>query len=170
MDDTRRAKLSIVSVELPDGVTFEQYVLRTPPSATVVVLDERDRVLLIWRHRFIVDRWVWELPGGYIEDSETPETAATREVLEETGWRPRSVEPLATFQPWIGMADSENHVLLARGADYAGEPHDVNEATAVEWIELPEAIERMNAGEIAGAGSVVGLLKAQELLRRERAS
>jgi len=79
-------KLSIASVELPDGVRFEQYVLRMPKAATVVVLDEaRERVLMMWRHRFIIDRWVWELPGGYVEAGEDPAVTAAREVEEETG-------------------------------------------------------------------------------------
>jgi 8-oxo-dGTP pyrophosphatase MutT (NUDIX family) len=46
-----------------------------------------ERVLLMRRHRFIVDRWVWELPGGYVDDGEGSGAAAAREVEEETGWR-----------------------------------------------------------------------------------
>jgi len=43
IDDTRRLRLSIASVELPDGVHFEQYVLRMPKAAMMVVLnDTRD--------------------------------------------------------------------------------------------------------------------------------
>jgi SAM-dependent methyltransferase len=54
-------------VELPDGTTFTQYVFRLRRSVIVLVLDEPgSHVLLIWRHRFIVDKWVWELPGGYV--------------------------------------------------------------------------------------------------------
>ena len=90
VDDTRRAVLSIADVELPDGVRFEQYVLRVPAAAMVVVLDDADRVLMMWRHRFILDRWVWELPGGYLDPDEDPAVCAAREVEEETGWRPRT--------------------------------------------------------------------------------
>ncbi|PZS29363.1 MAG: NUDIX hydrolase [Pseudonocardiales bacterium] len=168
VDDTRRAHLSLATVELPDGKVFEQYLLRTPPSATVVVLDDRDRVLLIWRHRFIIDKWVWELPGGYVDPAEDPSDAAVRELFEETGWRTGSVEHIGSFQPWIGMADSENHLYLARGAEYVSEPKDINEAAAVEWLDLDEAVRRMDAGEIAGAGSIIGLLKVQAMRRRER--
>jgi 8-oxo-dGTP pyrophosphatase MutT (NUDIX family) len=42
----------------------------------------------MWRHRFTTDSWAWELPMGLVEESESPEGAAAREVLEETGWRP----------------------------------------------------------------------------------
>jgi 8-oxo-dGTP pyrophosphatase MutT (NUDIX family) len=69
-------------------VTFEQYVLRMPKAAMMVVLDDNDRVLMMWRHRFIIDRWVWELPGGYVDPNEDPTVTAAREVEEETGWRP----------------------------------------------------------------------------------
>jgi 8-oxo-dGTP pyrophosphatase MutT (NUDIX family) len=57
-------------------------------TATTVGVDDQDRVLLMWRHRFIVDRWVWKLTGGYVDQAEDAAAAAAREVEEETGWRP----------------------------------------------------------------------------------
>src|SRR3954468_680591 len=84
VDDTRRARVSIAEVELPDGVRFEQWVLRLPKAAIVVVLnDAGDSVLMLWRHRFVIDRWVWELPGGYLEDDEHGRGA------QYTRWRRR---------------------------------------------------------------------------------
>ncbi|MGH3901018.1 MAG: NUDIX domain-containing protein, partial [Pseudonocardiaceae bacterium] len=81
VDDTRRLRLSVAQVELPDGVRFEQYVLRMPKAAMTVLLDDAgQRVLLIWRHRFVLDRWTWELPGGYVDSNENPAVTAAREV------------------------------------------------------------------------------------------
>ena len=158
VDDTRRAVLSIADVELPDGVRFEQYVLRMPGAAMVVVLDDADRVLMMWRHRFVIDRWVWELPGGYVEDTEDVALTAAREVEEETGWRPRTVEPMLSVQPMIGTADAENLLFLGRGADYIGTPTDVNEAERIGWIPLDDVLDYVRRGEIIGAASVAGLL------------
>jgi 8-oxo-dGTP pyrophosphatase MutT (NUDIX family) len=161
VDDSRRARLSVAEVELPDGVTFEQYVLRVPRAAMAVVLDEPgERVLMMWRHRFVIDRWVWELPGGYVDDGEDPVATAAREAEEETGWRPSRLEPLISFQPMVGTADAENLLFIGRGAEYIGTPADINEAKAVEWIELASVPERIAQGEIVGAASVVGLLAA----------
>ena len=85
VDQNPHLRLSIASVELPDGTRFEQYVARMPRCAMTVVLDEdAERILLIWRHRFVIDRWVWELPGGYIDPGEDGLAAAAREVEDSS--------------------------------------------------------------------------------------
>lgn len=159
VDDTRRLSLSIASVELPDGTKFEQYVLRMPKAAMMVVLnDAGDHVLMMWRHRFIIDRWVWELPGGYVDPHENPAATAAREVEEETGWRPRSVKPLVALQPSVGTTDAENLLYISHGADHIGDPPDINEAERIAWLPLVEIPARIQSGEIVGAASLVGLL------------
>jgi 8-oxo-dGTP pyrophosphatase MutT (NUDIX family) len=158
VDDTRRAVLSIADVELPDGVQFQQYVLRVPAAAIVVVLDDQERVLMMWRHRFILDRWVWELPGGYLDPDEDPAVCAAREVEEETGWRPRAMEELFTFQPMVGTIDQPNNIYLARGAEHTGSEPDINEAERIGWIPLDDVEQHIRDGEIVGAGSIAGLL------------
>jgi 8-oxo-dGTP pyrophosphatase MutT (NUDIX family) len=158
VDDTRRAVLSIADVELPDGLRFEQYVLRIPQAAIVAVVDGLERVLMMHRHRFVIDRWVWELPGGYLDPDEDPVVCAAREVEEETGWRPRSMQPLLTIQPMVSTIDQDNRLYLARGADPTGADPDINEASAVAWIPLDEVRDRIENGGIVGAGSVAALL------------
>jgi 8-oxo-dGTP pyrophosphatase MutT (NUDIX family) len=165
IDATRRLRLSIAEVELPDGVRFEQYVLRIPAAAMAVVVDDQMRVLMLRRHRFILDRWVWELPGGYVDEDEGEEPAecAAREAEEETGWRPAVVEHLVTFQPMVGTADAPNHLFLGRGPKYVGEP-DVNEPGEVAWIPLTDVPAMIVEGGVVGAASVIGLLAARERL------
>ena len=159
VDDTRRLRLSIAQVELPDGVRFEQYVLRMPKAAMTVLLDDvGQRVLMIWRHRFVVDCWTWELPGGYVDPDEDPAVTAAREVEEETGWRPRSMRLLTRFQPLVGSADFENLVFLGEGAQDTRRLADINEAARVEWIGLDSVRDRIARGEIIGAGTQIGLL------------
>lgn len=165
VDDTRRLSLRLVQVELPDGVQFEQYVLRMPKASMAVVLDDvGDHVLMIWRHRFVPDRWTWELPGGYVDPDEDVAATATREVEEETGWRPRNLRLIGTFQPLAGTADFENLVFLSEGAENMGKQVDINETVRIEWVALDSIPARIAQGEIIGAGAQIGLL--QVLLSR----
>jgi len=160
VDENRHIRLSIASVELPDGGQFDQYVFRIPRCVMTAVLDdEGERILLIWRHRFIIDRWDWEVPGGYADPGENPVETAAREAEEETGWRPRNLEFLLSFQPMIGSADAAQDLYLARGADLVGKPHG-DEAEIVRWVPLEEAQELIRRGEIVGAATVMAVLHA----------
>jgi 8-oxo-dGTP pyrophosphatase MutT (NUDIX family) len=92
VDDTPHIRVGLADVELPNHLRFTQYAFRMRRCAMTVVLDDAgERLLLMQRHRFIVDRWVWELPGGYADVGEDL-AAAAREVVEETGWQPRDFE------------------------------------------------------------------------------
>ncbi|WP_241999229.1 NUDIX domain-containing protein [Kribbella sp. VKM Ac-2569] len=83
---------------------------------------------------------------------------AAREVEEETGWRPRNVKPLVSLRTSVGTADAESMLFVSYGADYIGEPEDINEAEGVNWLGLDSIRERIDTGEIIGAASLVGLL------------
>jgi 8-oxo-dGTP pyrophosphatase MutT (NUDIX family) len=164
VDDTSHVRISLADIELPGGVRFTQYVFKLRRAAMAVVLDDPgERVLLMRRHRFIVDRWVWELPGGYVDDGEDPAAAAAREVEEETGWRPRRMEYVLSCQPMIGNADYPQDLYLAHGAELAGEP-EVDEAAEVRWVPLDQTPAMIASGGILGAVTVIGVQHA--LLRR----
>ena len=71
-----------------------------PNQAAGTIVRDPDRgVLLLWRHRFITDTWGWEIPAGRIDPGETPEQAAARETLEETGWEPARAAAARALPP-----------------------------------------------------------------------
>jgi hypothetical protein len=63
VDDTPHIRVSLADVELPNHVRFTQCVFRMRRCAMTVVLDAGDRILLMRRHRFIVDAaYSWSRP------------------------------------------------------------------------------------------------------------
>ena len=100
----------------PVSRRFEHHVVRVPRPAVGCVVHDPDRgVLLLWRHRFITDTWGWEIPAGGVDEGESPEAAAARETLEETGWRPGPLAPLMlTYHPSNGLTNQVFHLLRRR--------------------------------------------------------
>ncbi|MFI6927813.1 NUDIX hydrolase [Nonomuraea spiralis] len=149
--------IRIADVELPDGRHLDHRLVRTAPGAGAVVTDDQDRVLLIWRHRFITDSWGWEIPIGQVDEGEMPMVAAAREVEEETGWRPGPLRPLLSIQPTNGFTDSLNHVYRADSATHIGPPTDPWEAERIEWVPLSGIRRLVDAGEIV-CGTTLSVL------------
>ncbi|HEY0450015.1 NUDIX hydrolase [Actinophytocola sp.] len=111
----------------------------------VVISTDRTKVALIGR----LDRrgrLLWSLPKGHIEEGETPEQTAVREVSEETGILGEIMRPLGTIDYWF-VADRRrihktvHHFLMAeRGGELSDD--DV-EVTEVAWVPLDELEERL---------------------------
>jgi 8-oxo-dGTP pyrophosphatase MutT (NUDIX family) len=146
-----------LDVEQPDGKRVPYDAVRLSDVAAAVVTDAEQRVLLLWRHRFLTDTWAWELPMGIVEPGEAPIDAAAREVEEETGWRPGPLSPLILSQPGSGIMDSTHHVFRATSAEYVGEPVEQNESDRIEWIPLTEVPAMIARQEIVHGMTLVGL-------------
>lgn len=156
--DNRWVTLDLVDVEPPGVDRFEHHVVKLHHVAVAAVLDDQDRVLMLWRYRFVPRQWGWELPGGIVDAGEDPHATALRETEEETGWRPEALEHVVSYQPMVGMVDSPHEIYAGRGAKHVGEPTDAEEAGRVAWVPLAEIPELMARGELMGSGTLVALL------------
>lgn len=145
-------------VELPNGTRFDHRLIRRPPGAGAVVRDAQDRVLLLWRHRFITNTWGYEIPMGGIHEGESPKTAAAREVQEETGWQPGPLRPLLYTQPSSGLTDSQHHVFVTNSAEHVGEPEDDWESERIEWVPLGQIPHLIRQRALVNGPSISALL------------
>jgi 8-oxo-dGTP pyrophosphatase MutT (NUDIX family) len=150
--------LGQVDVGLPSRERIWHHVVRLHRAVAVVLLDDPGRVLLTRRHRFIQDRWGWELPGGLVDEDEEPRDAAVRELEEQTGYRAAQLEPLVTFEAAAEIADAERVVFVGRDAQRVGEPVRSEGIERVEWFPIESVPELIAEGQIWNAASAVGLL------------
>ncbi|MFB9831022.1 NUDIX hydrolase [Actinoallomurus acaciae] len=150
--------IRLADVEISGGRHLQHRLIRTQPGAGAVVVDDRQRVLLMWRHRFITDAWGWEIPIGGINPGEDPVAAAAREVEEETGWRPGPLRPLVVTHPTPGISDSQHTIFRADTATYVGPPQEDWESERIEWVPLSEIRELVDKQDIVSGTTLAALL------------
>lgn len=100
------------------------------------VLLRDGRALLCHRHP--ERRWypnVWDLPGGHIEDGETPAQTVSRELSEELGVRATRWVPLETH---VDVPDAETHAFAV--VEWEGEPANLapDEHDELRWVGADE--------------------------------
>jgi ADP-ribose pyrophosphatase len=146
-------------VRMPNGRDITVDAIRHPPSVVIVPVPEPGHVILIRQFRYPVQRSLWELPAGSVDDGETPEAAARRECHEEIGLVPDTVVRLGAFYPTPGYCDEEMIFFRASGLNESSEAAPVDEDEDIEprTFTLPEAREMIRRGEITDMKTVVGL-------------
>ena len=115
------------------------------PAPTVDVVLQRDSKVLMIRRMNEPFKGQLALPGGFINEGETAESAARREALEETSLEVEPIEILGVYSD--PKRDPRRHVMsvvfvgiITGGTEKAGD-----DAQEIEWIEL----EKIDASRLA---------------------
>jgi ADP-ribose pyrophosphatase len=144
-----------------DGRKHVRQIIRHPGAAVVVPRLDDGRVVLIRNYRTAVGRHVIELPAGTLDPGEEPIVTAHRELIEETGYRARSMELLTSFLSSPGILDERMHLFLATGLEPG--PTDLQADEQIEPLVLPweEALAMARNRQIDDAKTLIGLLYAE---------
>jgi len=158
--DGRVIKVSVDTVELPNGLRIPLELVRHPGGAAVAAIDAENRVCLLRQYRHAAAGYVYELSAGKLEPDEPPEATARRELLEEGAVSARDWSSLGAFFSSPGVFTEVIHLYLATGLSAATAKPEEDEVFQVEWWPLDVAVERALSGELVDAKTIVGILRA----------
>jgi 8-oxo-dGTP pyrophosphatase MutT (NUDIX family) len=139
------------------------YVTEFGTKACLMILDG-DSILLTRQYRFIVDRPVWEIPGGKAEEGEDAAESAVRECEEETGIRGLDVKPLINYLQGLDCSTANVRLFYATEFETVKkfEP-DPKEVDMIRWVPFAECMQMVASGEIVDHASIVAFLYYQHL-------
>lgn len=158
---------------------YERYDGRMSEPVRRIKLERGDSVAVIIRHRDTGqillaeqfkyptygrgDGWIVETVAGIVDEGETAEEAAHREVREEIGHDLLLLEPIATFyvspggtseQVTLFYGEVSEATRVGLGGGLAAEGEDIK----LHALSLEEASRALAAGEIVDAKTLIGLM------------
>lgn len=138
-------------------------------SAVIILpLTEDKKSIVIVQPRVFTETGIGvEIPAGYIDEGETPEEAARRELREETGYVARELIPLKSFYQDQGISGAYNHAFLALGCKKEYE-QDLDRDEYIKYLECTfnDLIWLVNNGFINDANGIITIEQARKVMKR----
>src|SRR3990167_8762031 len=121
--------VEVDKVVLRNGREAELAIVRHRPSVVLIPVQDDGQVVMIRQYRRALNRDIWELPAGNVDDGESAEAAAAREGEEEIRQVPTRIDRLGSFYPTPGYCDEEMIFFRVSGlrppaADSSHKPDD----------------------------------------------
>ena len=134
-------------------------------AAGVLVIDDRDQVLLVGQHRYPLDEYSWEIPEGGVPAGETGVDGARRELREETGVEAAEWREIGRVHLSNSVSDELAVLFLATGLTHGVATPDATEDLAIRWLPFDEVLAMTLDGRITDAMTVIAVERLA-LLRR----
>ena len=131
------------------GATKRFSLIECVDWVNIIALTPDDRVVVIRQFRVGTNSVCVEIPGGMVDDGETPLAAAMRELEEETGYTAKSWRMLGRVAPNPAIQNNHLHSFLALDAEQtAPQRLDSNEVIDIELVPLPDVQAMLRDGRI----------------------
>jgi len=152
------------TLRLPDGRETRFDIVEHIGSVVIVPLDAAGQLLFVRQYRHAAGQDMLELPAGTLDEGESPDDCARREVREETGMAAGKLERVGGFYLAPGYSTEYMHVYLA--TDLVDDPleADADEFLSVERVPVSVAMEMCARGDFPDAKTLAALLLVRSRL------
>jgi ADP-ribose pyrophosphatase len=140
------------------GSSHRFYRIDSTDWVNIVPVTRDGDIVVVKQFRHGLDDFTIEIPGGMVDPGETPAAAASRELLEETGYRAAEVVPLGGANPNPALFGNTLHAFLGRDAEWVSEVRpDSTEETHVMLVSPAELAGLIRDGSVNHALVIAAL-------------
>lgn len=141
-----------------NGRVLNFHTAERKDAALVVAITPDRKVILVKEYKYGAGKWIWQLPAGKLNGSESPIEAARREVEEETGYKITDLVFLGQWYVDSSWQPDTTYVYAALTESKSNHKRDDTELMDVELIDWDEAVRMAEAGEIMQPHSTIAIL------------
>ena len=156
--DVKRDKIRVANGNLSEREVVEH------PGGGVILAIRNNNALTVKQYRYPLKATSVEIPAGRLEKGENPDSAAKRELEEETGYIANEWNYLGYIYTTPGFCNEKLHLYLAQDLEYKKQNPDENEI--IECIEYPikDLYKMAENCEIFDSKTICALLRARRYL------
>ena len=169
--ETEKYNIETVAFRNSDGSQASRAIIRHPGSVIILPLlhvqNAESNIVLIRNFRITLERSIVELPAGTRAKptergaQESPESCATRELVEETGYRAGTIKHVTSWLMAPGLTDEVMHFFLATQLTHVGQHLEPDETIQPLVVPASRARDMIRTGEITDAKTILALLWAE---------
>jgi len=137
--------------------TFRECVSHIGASAALPILNENEFVL-VKQYRYCVQKELLEIPAGLIEPNENPADTIKRELEEEIGYTPLSLEHILTYYSTPGFSDEKLYLFIAKDLKAKREKQDDDEIVKPVVVSIDDAVNMIKRGKIIDGKTIIAIL------------
>lgn len=142
-----------------NGNPYVRTVIDAPDWVNVIPVTTAGEVVLVRQFRFGTWNNHLEIPGGMVDPGEAALTAATRELEEETGYRPAKMTAIGVSHPNPAIMSNRLHSFLAEGCVKVSDGHlDGSEDIQLVLVPRGELPALVRSGQISHSLVLAALL------------
>ena len=132
-------------------------------SASAVLAFEGTKVILVKQNRF-PHGYVLEIPAGTLNKNENPRACAIRELIEETGYKPKKLKHLIDYYPNVGYNTQFIHCYVAQEIEKISEIKlERDEFFILVKIEFKKLLNMIVSGKIIDSKTICAALTYAKL-------
>ena len=132
-------------------------------SASAVLAFEGTKVILVKQNRF-PHGYVLEIPAGTLNKNENPRACAIRELIEETGYKPKKLKHLIDYYPNVGYNTQIIHCYVAQEIEKISEIKlESDEFFTLVKIDFKKLLNMIVSGKIIDAKTICAALTYAKL-------
>lgn len=136
-----------------DGFKKEYFVSDFGEKSAVLVVKD-NYVLFVRQYRLLINGISFEIPGGRVDDAESPEESAKRECKEETGIVINNLNSLIEYDPDLEFTKNHTYVFYTDNV----ESLDSSKNSNYEWISIDKCFQMIKDGIISDSLTIIALM------------